>query len=480
MDKMKSLDYFFKPQGCAIYGASNDPLKAGGQIVANMLDAGYSGKIIPINPKETVIRGLKAYSSIMNIEEQIELVIISTPAHATEEIVKDLELRSKRIGDIKAVITAAAGFGETHEPVGIKRQKILMDYCKKYNIREMGPNCVGVIDNVNKLDTTFILGTKRREGGVSFISQSGALGAWLVSTWSSQPLPISLNKFISLGNMADVDLIETLEYLEQDEKTTVIGLYIEGHSAGKRLVETMGRISKKKPLVVLKVGRSEHGSEAAHSHTGSMVGSDDIYEGAFKQFGVVRVETVEELSDTLQAFDKIPLPPGKNTFLVTQAGGPGIYCVDAIARSKQIEFAMISQETKDKLTQLLPAFASVCKPEGHTDITAAANIKQHCQAVETLMMDDAVDNIVFITVPTLFLSPDLLGQELIETFCRLKDKGTFKAFFPVLLSGNVVREGRKILESSDYLTFETPDRAVKSLNNMLTYLHFRGDGGVEQ
>lgn len=472
MQAESNLRYFFEPGSCAVYGASNNPMKAGGQIVANMLDAGFPGAIYPINPKEQEIRGLPAYSNISAIDEPIDLVVIATQANVIETVIADLEARMQQRGDIKAIITAAAGFGETHEPVGTVRQKLLIDFCQKYGIRVMGPNCVGVIDNANHVDTTFILGTKRRQGGVSFVSQSGALGAWLLSTWSSQPMPISLNKFISLGNMADVDLIAILEYLEQDAKTKVIGLYVEGHPRARQLIETMARVNKVKPVVVLKVGRSDHGSQAAHSHTGSMVGSDDIYTGAFRQYGLIRVESVEELSDTLQAFSNIPVPRGNRTFLLTQAGGPGIYCLDTISTYPQLEFSRVSAQTRANLAKLLPPFASVCKPEGHADITAAANIEQHCRAVAEIMSDAAVDNVVFITVPTLFLPPVQLAEELKCTFEQLKKTGEFKAFFPVILSGDVVKEGRKVLEDSGYITFETPDRAIRALKNMLDYYNF--------
>ena len=467
------LDAFFKPRGCAVVGASKDPRKAGHQILRNLLDSGYTGGIYPVNPGEVEVAGLRCYPSLVDIEGCVEMVVISTPSHLALEVIADISARMEKAGDIRAVVTAAAGFGETGTPEGKKRQDALIDCCRRWGIRQMGPNCVGIIDNVNRIDTTFIMGTKRKPGGIAFVSQSGALGAWLVESWSSQPEPLALGKFISLGNMADVEMIEVLEYLGEDPQTRVIGLYVEGHPNARRLVEVAGRIAHRKPVVVLKVGRTERGSAAAHSHTGSLAGSDRVYDAAFRQYGIIRVSSVEEFSDVLQAFDRLELPHGNRVFLVTQAGGPGIYCVDTLAAFPEIEFALVEGETKKRLMEGLPPFASVCKPEGHADITAAATIEQHCLAVETVMRDPGVDAVILVTVPTLYLPPPELAHSLTSTVNRLKESGVVKPLFPVLLAGDWVREGRRVLERNGILTFETPDRAARALANMVRYIGYR-------
>lgn len=480
------LDAFFKPRGCAVIGASRDPQKAGHQILRNILDAGFTGGVYPVNPNESEIAGVRCHRSLDEVDGIVELVVISTPSHLVDGVIADLSRRMERVGDVRAVITAAAGFGETGTAEGRNRQDALVGCCRRWGIRQMGPNCVGIIDNVNRLDTTFIMGTRRKPGGISFVSQSGALGAWLVESWSSQPEPAALGKFISLGNMADVEMIEVIEYLGQDADTRVIGLYVEGHPQARSLVEVAGRVARRKPVVVLKVGRTEQGSAAAHSHTGSLAGSDRVYDGAFRQYGILRAGTVEEFSDMLQTFNSAGLPDGNRVFLVTQAGGPGIYCADTLSSFREVEFARIAASTKEALVKALPPFASVCRPEGHADITAAATIEQHCFAVEAVMRDPGVDAVILVTVPTLYLPPPALASALVETLRRLKAEGIEKPFLPVLLSGDWVKEGRMTLERNGVLTFETPDRAARAMAALIRYNNIlgrdergRGSGPVE-
>jgi len=475
------LDSFFCPSGCAILGASGDPQKAGHQIVRNMLDAGGPGGLYPVNPTGDDILGLEGYSSLADIPGQVEMVILAVPAKYVESVVADLRQRQESAGDIRALVVVAAGFAETGTRDGQRRQALLLDTCKELGIRVLGPNCVGIIDWANGMNTTFIMGTQPKTGGISFVSQSGAVGAWLVETWSSGPVPVGLSKFISVGNMADVDLVEILDYLRSDPATKVVGMYLEGYHEGRRLARALRRLTAEKPVVVLKVGRSDRGAEAAHSHTGSMAGSDRIYDGIFRQVGVRRVSSVEELSDTLQAFDRLPLPGGPNAFLITQAGGPGIYCADTLEDQGETRFARVTAETRRALTEALPPFASVCRPEGHSDITAAATASQHARAVELTMLDESVDAVLLVTVPVLFVPPEDIASELIDVCSRLAARGINKPLLPVLLAGEVIERGRQLLDEAGLLTFETPDRAARALGHLVGYARFldeqRGGAG---
>lgn len=464
-------EVFFGARSVAVVGASPDPRKAGHQIVRNMLDAGFPGPVIPVNPQGMDVAGLRGYPSLRGVPDRVDLVVIAAPAAAVEGVAADLEGRLARRGDVRAVVTAAAGFAETGTDEGRRRQQLLLDVCRRYGVREMGPNCVGIIDNQNRLDTTFIVGTRRRRGGVSMVSQSGAFGAWLVSSWSAQVVPAGINKFCSLGNMADVDLVEMLDYLGSDETTRVVGMYLEGHPDARRLVETAGEVARRKPVVVLKVGRSEAGTRAALSHTGAMAGSDRLYEAAFRQFNLVRVDSADELSDTLQAFDRLPLPRGNRVFLATQAGGPGTFCTDVLASFPEVRWAEVSRETRRALREMLPPFASVCRPEGYCDITAAASVEQHARTVELLLGDPGVDALILITVPTLYLPVEELGQAIGDAWERASSVAGPKPLLCSLLAGEVVREGRRVLEERGLFTFETPDRAARALRNMIRYRH---------
>ncbi len=452
-------------------GASADPRKPGHQVVRNMLAAGYAGPLFPVNPRETEIAGLPCYPTLASIPGGVEMVIFCAPSSATPDVLADLERRRADRDDVRVLVCVAAGFAETGSPEGDRLQESLLNYCRRNRVRLLGPNCVGVIDNGNRIDTTFIVNVTRRPGGISFVSQSGAFGAWLAMWWSSFPYPIGLNKFISLGNMSDVELNEVLEYLGEDESTRVIGMYLEGHCRARRLLETAGRIARTKPVVILKVGRTGEGALAAHTHTGSMAGADRIYDGAMRQLGLRRVETAQELSDALRAFDMLPLPAGPRTFVVTQAGGPGVYAVDALAGGPAV-LADIPIKTQVALRDGLPSFAAVCRLKGHVDITASATAEQHVHAVKTALLEPAVDALILITVPVLHMPADQLASELVAALRTLGGTERLKPFLPVILAGEQVRAARQTLESAGYPTFESPEHAVQALKHLIGYASF--------
>ncbi len=476
-----NIKTLFNPNNIAIVGASNNPQKAGYVIVKNLLNKKYPGKIFPVNNKEKEILGLRCYQKVSQITDRVELIVLITPSRLIFKIMDDLEKRMKDKNDVRAIVCAAAGYAETKSEQGIGRQQVLIDTAKKYGIRVMGPNCIGVIDNINRVDTTFVetllpKESKGKKGGISFVSQSGAVAASILMMGASQPEPISFNKFVSIGNMADIDFIDILEYFEQDEHTKVIGLYMEGYPRAKELIKLMARIAKKKPIVVFKVGRSEKGASAANSHTGSLAGSDLVYDCAFRQFGIIRVDSIQELMDTMQAFDKLPLPENENLFVLSQAGGPGIFCTDTVNEYSFIKMPVVKDETKNNLKELLPPMASVCKPEGYADITASANVEHHTRSLELLLQDPEVSSVIFITVIPTFLPQKKLADALIKMY---KDKGYLqkKPVFTVIMAGNYVQEARQIMERAGIHTFTTPDRAARAAANMIKYIQFinRGD-----
>ena len=472
----KRLDGLFNPENIAVVGASSNPLKAGYIILNNLLNIGYEKKIFPINITETEILGLPCYQKLSQVPEKVELVVLITPARMIYELMEDLDLRMQEKKDVKVIVCAAADYGETKTDEGIARQNCLLDMAAKHGIRVVGPNCIGVIDNINRVDTTFIetmlpKEMRGRKGGISFISQSGAVAASLLMMGASQPYPISMNKFISIGNMADVDFIDLLEYFEQDEDTRVIGMYMEGYPDGRKLIDTLARITKKKPVVILKVGRSEIGAKAANSHTGSLAGADAVYDAAFTQYGILRVFTMEELLDAIQAFDEITLPAGNKTFILSQAGGPGIYCTDAFVEQGNLEFPLISKESRSRLAKLLPDMANICEPEGYADITAAATVEHHVESLRIVMEDEQVDGVLFITVVPTFLPQDELAQGLVKL---LKEEGYLnkKPVYICIMAGNYVRECRRILEENGIRTYDTPVHAVKAASLAVKYREF--------
>ncbi len=473
-----NLKALFNPENIAVVGASSNPSKAGFTILDNLLSIGYPKKVFPINITEEKILGLTCYKKLSEVEDKVELVVLITPSEMIYGIMEDLDKRMAEKNDVKVIVCAAANYGETKTEEGIRRQNCLMDTAGKYGIRVVGPNCIGVIDNINRVDTTFVetllpKETRGKRGGISFISQSGSIAASILMTGASQPAPISMNKFISIGNMADVDFIDLLEYLEEDEDTKVIGMYMEGYSDGKKLIDTMARISKKKPIVVLKVGRSDVGAKAANSHTGSLAGSDAVYSAAFKQYGIIRTYSFEELIDTLQAFDSFPLPQDNNVFILSQAGGFGIYCTDALLDEEVLNMPVVEEETKAELRSILPDMASVCIPEGYADITASANVRQHVESLRIVLKDKNVGSVIFITVIPSFLPSKELAAELVKL---LKEgERISKPVLICIMSGNYVRESRVILEKNGIRTFDTPSNAVKAVRHMVEYASFLKD-----
>ena len=307
---MKQL---FQPDGIAVVGASSNPGKAGFVAIRNMREKGYPGKVYPVNPKETEILGYPCSPSLAEVEGHVDLVVLIMPSRMIYSVMDDLDRRMEEKGDVKFIVCAAADYAETKTPEGIDRQARLMRTAEKYGIRVVGPNCIGVIDNRSLVDTTFVdtgvpFSSFGQPSGITFISQSGALASTILMEGAGRVEPVLYNKIISIGNMADVDFVDLLNYFETDDSTRVIGIYMEGCGNGRELAETLKRVSRKKPIVVLKVGRSALGGAAANSHTGSMAGSDAVYDAMFKQTGVVRVDTIDELIDTLQAFDRLPCP----------------------------------------------------------------------------------------------------------------------------------------------------------------------------
>ncbi len=470
-----NLNALFNPQNIAVVGASSNPVKAGFIILNNLLKIGYDKKIFPVNITEDKILGLKCYKKLSEVEDTIELVVLITPSEMIYDIMSDVNKRMVDKNDIKVIVCAAANYGETRTEEGLRRQNCLIDTAKKYGIRVLGPNCIGVIDNINRVDTTFVetllpAETRGIKGGISFVSQSGSVASCILMEGASQPAPISINKFVSIGNMADVDFIDILEYFEEDIDTKVIGMYIEGYPDGKRLIKTMARIAKKKPIVVLKVGRSSVGAKAANSHTGSLAGSDEVYSAAFKQYGIIRTYSFEELLETMQAFNSLPLPQDNNVFILSQTGGFGIYCTDALLDEGIMNMPVIDDNTKKELINVLPDMASVCIPEGYADITVSATVRQHVESLRILLEDKNVGSVIFITVVPTFLPSKELAEQLVKL---MKDKN--KENKPVLIcimSGNYVWESRAILESNGIRTYDTPSKAVKALKNMIEYAGF--------
>jgi len=457
-----SLQEIFESRSVAVVGASNDSSKAGHQVVRTLLDAGYMGKVYPVNPNENEILGLPCYSSIAAIKDPLDLIVICLPGRAVITVMEEAEQR----GDVKGVVVLSAGFAETAVPENVEAQQQLVEIAKRAGIRVFGPNCIGIMNPDLKLNTSFHPGISLIPGNIGYVTQSGALGASLVTLALSQPKPLGFARFGHVGNMCDVSHLELIEAYGSDPRIKVILVHLEGVKDGREFVRLAGQAAKNKPVLALKAGRTEIGSTAALSHTGILAGTDAVYSGAFKQCGVVRVNTMQDLIDGAKAISMLPKPRGKRICILTEAGGLGVVSTDEVEAGGVLELAPLSQDTCEKLTALLPPMAMVCKPNGYVDMTAAAMAKEFGEAMRLALSDPNVDMVMLNSIPPTFLPPMDVAQAIVPVV-----KGFGKPVVACFTVTQAVAETRRYLEENEIPTFDAPDDAVRALA-MLTEATF--------
>jgi len=449
-----SLREIFESRSVAVVGASKDPSKAGHQVVRTLLAVGYLGKVYPVNPNENEILGLPCYSSIAKIKEPLDLIVICLPGKAVITVMEEAEQR----GDVKGVVVLSAGFAETAIPENVETQRQLVEIAHRAGIRVFGPNCIGIMNPDLKLVTGFHPGVSLIPGNLGYVTQSGALGGSLVTLALSQPKPLGFARFGHVGNMCDVSNLELIEEYGNDPRIKVILVYLEGVKDGREFVRVAGQVTKKKPVLVLKVGRTEIGSRAALSHTGTLAGTDAVYSGAFKQCGVVRVNTVNDLIAGAKAISMLPQPRGNRVCILTEAGGMGVVSMDEVEAGGVLELAPMSQETCEKLTAVLPPMAMVCKPNGYVDTTAAAMAKEFGDAMRLVLSDSNVDMVLLNSIPPTFLPAMDVAQAVVPVVKEF-DKPVVSCF----TVSQAMVETRRYLEENGVPTFDTPDYAVRAL-----------------
>jgi acetyl coenzyme A synthetase (ADP forming)-like protein len=401
---VNSLKLFFEPRGVAVIGASRQRGTIGGEIFHNLLSYGFKGPVYPVNPSATVIEDVPSYPSIEAVPGVVDLAVIVVPAAA----VVDVTAACARKG-VKALVVISAGFSETG-PEGKVRQAELLNVCRDAGMRLIGPNCMGIA-NTNPgvlLDATFAPGTPPR-GRVGFSSQSGALGLAIMEFAGS--LGLGISTFVSVGNKADISGNDLLRYWESDDDTDVILLYLESFGNPKKFSEIARRVGRKKPIAVVKSGRSAAGARATSSHTGALIAASDVtVDALFRQAGVVRTDTLAELFDVASLLANQPLPRGSRVGIITNAGGPAILCADA-CEARGLEVPPISENSKSRLRAFLPAGASVGNP---VDMIASAPAEHYRQAIEIVGTDENIDSLIVIFTPPLVTRADDVARAIIE------------------------------------------------------------------
>jgi len=381
-----SLRSFFCPDSVAVIGAAREEEKVGHAILDNIINSGFKGKLFAINPHADEIHRIQCYPSILNVPVNIDLAIIVIPV---QYVLQALEECSRK--KVKWAIIISAGFKETGVE-GAKRESQLIAKAKEYGIRILGPNCMGIIDTECPINATFSDLMPPR-GKIGFISQSGALGSSILD-WAKTN-KIGLSKFVSLGNKADISENDLFDDWEGDENTKVITAYLEGIKNGRQFIKISSRVSKKKPIIIIKSGNTDAGARAVSSHTGTLAGSAKAYEAVFKQTGIIRANTIRDLFNYATAFSYQPLPKGKKVAIITNAGGPGIMATDACEKNN-ISLTSLSIETLDKLKGFLPEAANFYNP---IDILGDAQADRYRKALEVVINDVNVNALIVLLTP---------------------------------------------------------------------------------
>jgi acetyl coenzyme A synthetase (ADP forming)-like protein len=408
--KYRPLDPIFSPTSIAVVGASRRRESLGFSLLHNLVVNEFNGAIYPVNPEAKAIHSLKCYPNVQAIPDPVDLAVILVPRQIVQGVVEQCLAKG-----VKGLIVITAGFSETGEE-GTERERKLRETVRAAGVRMIGPNCMGVINTAAeiRLDATFAP-TPAQPGAIGFVSQSGALGVAILNV--AQDLGIGLTQFVSMGNKADVSGNDLLEHWEDDPETRVICMYLESFGNPRRFTEIAKRVTRKKPILVVKSGRTAEGARAASSHTGALAGADVTVSALLEQCGVLRANTIEELFDVCRALVRCPLPDGNRVGIVTNAGGPAIMATDACV-NQGLRIAELSDSTRQTLRSFLPAEASVNNP---VDMIASADAPNYARALAAVLDDPGVDMAMVINVTPVLASPtDIL--EVVGEVARTRSK----------------------------------------------------------
>ncbi|MEK5427463.1 acetate--CoA ligase family protein [Cytobacillus sp. FSL R7-0680] len=456
------LHSFFYPQSVAVLGASENPKKLGNIQVKALLDGGFQGDIFPIHPTSNAIHGVKCYSSLQAVSHAVDLVIFCLSAH---QIQQGLEQCVEK--KVKAAIIFASGFSETGES-GEKQQKQIADYAKKHGLRLLGPNCVGLVNTLNGLVGTFSPAVMSyplsEQRAVGYVSQSGAFG--VLTYMAAAQHGLTFNYFVSVGNEMDTSFEDVVEYMVHEKQTKVISGYLEGAKKPKKLRGlAYEALEKGKPIIVMKAGRGTAGKRAAASHTGSLAGSNDIYDAFFKQTGMIRANDYDEIISFSKLFLSGKLPTGRNTVIITSSGGRGINEADR-CEANGLLIPKLNEETQRKIKQVIPSFASAANP---IDLTAAASVSApelFTAPLKALMEDPDVDNIILTEFPLFWDEETKELQEFVE-MCKNTNKFVFVSTFP--LEGMSIPKGQQYMVDHGVPVIPGNLQAISALAKLVEY-----------
>lgn len=449
----RSLDAIFKPESVAVIGASTQRGTLGREIFDKLLENDFNGPVYPVNPKAEYIHSVKAYPRLSDIPARVELAVIVV----RKELVLDVITECARCG-VKGVIVITAGFKETG-PKGAELERQLVEVIKAHHMRMIGPNCMGVINTAPdvRLDATFAPLVPLR-GNIGLVSQSGALGQTILE--HAQQLNLGVSMFVSVGNKADVSGNDLLEYWRDDPSVEVILMYLESFGNPQKFLKLAKEVSRKKPIIVVKSGRTISGARAATSHTGALAGMDRAFDALFKQCGVIRADTIHEMFDIALALANLPLPKGNRVAIITNAGGPGIMAADA-CESVGLQVVELQESTQKKLKAKLVAGASVGNP---VDLLAGGQPEDFKFALEQVLTDEKVDAAIVIFVAPIITNPAEVALKISDAAQEF-DKPVLGCFMGV----QGVAPGIAELHRRRIPAYPFPESAARALASIVRY-----------
>lgn len=457
-----SLRPFFRPRSVAVVGASRNPANIGARILSALLSGGFKGDVYPVNPNVDVIGSLPASASVRLLPNPPDLVVVAVPAAAVDSVIDDCAARG-----VRAVIVITAGFAEVGAE-GRERQQKLLEKIRGHGMRMVGPNCLGLLntDPAVSLNASFAPDFPPA-GNIAFCSQSGALGLAMIRLARERAL--GLSNFISVGNKADISGNDLLQYWEEDQATRVIMLYLESFGNPRRFARIAQRVSRAKPIVVVKAGRTGAGKRAAGSHTAALAADDVATDALFHQTGVIRADTLDEMFDLAAALSSQPLPKGRRVAILTNAGGLGILCTDA-CEANGLLVQELSAQTKQRLQEFLPPTASVTNP---VDMIASASAADFARAIEILLSATEVDALVVLTIHIGLTDIAAITSEVHDAVTRARSAG--EADKPVL---TCIMDGARAAEAAPtgaarLPNYAFPESAARVLGKLAHYAEWR-------
>lgn len=449
LEKIRAL---LRPSSIAVVGASSVPGKIGYVLVKNLIDGGFEGKICPVTLRAGEILGLRAYYSILDIEGDVDLAVVAVPAGHVPQVLEECGMKG-----VKAVAVISSGFSEVGN-VELERQ--ISSIAKKYGFRLLGPNIFGVYYGPAKMNAAFGP-SKVLSGSVGFITQSGALGIGMMG-WAYIE-KVGLSAVVSLGNKADIDDADLLDFFSEDPNTKAVLIYMESAKDGKRFMKSAAKCSARKPVVVLKAGRTSKGAAAVASHTGSLAGADRIYDAAFKQSGVLRALDIAQAFDWVKLFVWQPPPRGQNVIIVTNGGGLGVMATDA-SEEAQLHLADLSKETVEQVRKHVPPFASVKNP---LDMSGQANEETYRNVLNALLADKSIDVLLVLYCQTAVADPVKVAEVVVDT-----TRNCDKTILCNMVGGEEVSKAMELLEENRVPAYPTPERAVSALKAYYSWVNY--------